>query len=140
LSLKLDHLSCSTVFVYGTLKRGHGNNRLLSSSTFLTAAESVVHGQLKDLGGFPCWDMLSPVSDAPMAPVRGELWEVSLEDFRKLDMLEGHPGFFYRTQMDFIEYDQTFDIQVTRRAWVYTLQHQTETLCPIVEGAYEWKH
>jgi gamma-glutamylaminecyclotransferase len=137
LSLKLDHLSCSTVFVYGTLKRGHGNNRLLSSSTFLTAAESVVHGQLKDLGGFPCWDMLSPVSDAPMAPVRGELWEVSLEDFRKLDMLEGHPSFFYRTQIDF----STTSLKIRcGRAWVYTLQHQTETLCPIVEGAYEWKH
>jgi gamma-glutamylcyclotransferase (GGCT)/AIG2-like uncharacterized protein YtfP len=137
LSLKLDHLSCSTVFVYGTLKRGHGNNRLLSSSTFLTAAESAVQGQLKDLGGFPCWDMLSPLSDAPTAPVRGELWHVDFEDFRKLDMLEGHPSFFYRVQMDFSPSEAWSEL---RRAWVYTLQHQTETLCPIVEGAYQWRH
>jgi gamma-glutamylcyclotransferase (GGCT)/AIG2-like uncharacterized protein YtfP len=137
LSLELDRLSCSTVFVYGTLKRGQGNNRLLSSSTFLTAAESVVQGQLKDLGGFPCWDMLSPVSDAPMAPVRGELWHVDLKDFRQLDMLEGHPNFFYRTQADFRIPEFKNSVY---RAWVYTLQHQAETLCPIVEGAYEWKH
>jgi gamma-glutamylcyclotransferase (GGCT)/AIG2-like uncharacterized protein YtfP len=135
LSLKLDHLSCSTVFVYGTLKRGHGNNRLLSSSVFLTAAESAIHGQLKNLGGFPCWDMLSPVSDAPMAPVRGELWEVSLEDFHKLDRLEGHPSFFFRSQFDFNRSDNG----MAQTAWVYTLNHQSETLCPIVEGAYEWK-
>lgn len=133
MSSKIDLMSTPFVFVYGTLKRGGSNNRLLSSSKFITVAESVTESHLFNLGGFPCWNPTSPLSDALRAPVRGEIWEVTEEDLKRLDRLEGHPDFFYRSQMNFVHDYKTY------RAWVYFLEEPHATnLCPIVKGAYEW--
>ena len=132
MSREIDIMSTPYVFVYGTLKRGGSNNHLLSTSTFITVAESLDHSQLFDLGGFPCWSPTNPLSDALCAPVRGEIWEVSLRDFMRLDELEGHPRFFYRSQLNFTDDSNTY------RAWVYFLHQTKAPLCPIVKGAYEW--
>ena len=134
MSREIDIQSTPFVFVYGTLKRGGYNNHRLSNSEFLGVAESLVESQLFDLGGFPCWNLLTPLSEAPVAPVRGELWRVHPEDFRLLDELEGHPRFFYRSQMDFRSDFDTYYV----RAWTYFLNQPNAKLCPIVEGAYEW--
>jgi len=83
------------VFVYGTLKRGHGNNHVLGDSTFLGTGETVARCRLFN-SGFP---VLRP-GDKNHAelnrPVRGELFEVSEETLDRLDRLEGEGRMYFR--------------------------------------------
>lgn len=87
------------VFVYGTLKRGHGNNRLLSCARFVGEGQTIARCRLlhagfpvlrKGLVGYSCLD----------APVRGEVYLVTdpgtLED---LDMLESEGRMYHRRSM-----------------------------------------
>ena len=74
------------VFVYGTLKRGYGNNRLLQhSSSFV--GEAVTCEPFKMVGnGFP---YINRANDCVL-PVLGEVWKVVDEDtLQRLDWLEG---------------------------------------------------
>ena len=80
------------VFVYGTLKRGYGNNALLqeNGSIFIkTTIPARPLFDLVDLGHFPG---LIP----GFFYVQGELYNVSEEIIQRLDWLEGHPDFYYR--------------------------------------------
>lgn len=81
------------VFVYGTLKRGFGNNRLLRDAKFLGRAFLLTHHAFKDLGSFP--GLIRIKRNAPRL-VGGEVWEVTDEQRDSLDMLEGHPNFYER--------------------------------------------
>jgi gamma-glutamylcyclotransferase (GGCT)/AIG2-like uncharacterized protein YtfP len=94
------------VFVYGTLKKGHGNHRLLRNSEFLGRA--VVHGQwqMADLGAFP-----AVVDAASVGPVFGEVYLIDAEVFASLDLLEGYPTFYTRTKVG----------TPYGRAWMYHL-------------------
>lgn len=84
------------VFVYGTLKRGFGNNAYylapdedgVAKSEFL--GEDSIDGMvMRSLGGFP------GVSRGE-GTVHGEVYEVGAEVLRSLDRLEGHPHFYIR--------------------------------------------
>jgi gamma-glutamylcyclotransferase (GGCT)/AIG2-like uncharacterized protein YtfP len=68
------------LFVYGTLKRGHHNHRLLEKAQYISHAELWGY-QMYSLGGFPG---IKP-SDGH---VHGEVYEV--EDLTRLDRLEGY--------------------------------------------------
>lgn len=78
------------VFVYGTLKQGYGNHRVMemSGGRFLYRAMTEIEFDLISLGGFP-----------GMIPgehrVLGEVYEV--DRIGPLDSLEGHPSFYRRT-------------------------------------------
>lgn len=81
------------VFVYGSLKQGFGNHRLLKSSTLVGKAETVERSfQMYSLGAFPgvVW------SDRNVATVKGELYRVDSDTLDNLDRLEGHPTFYRR--------------------------------------------
>lgn len=76
------------VFVYGTLKRGYNNHKLLNNAEFV--GEKIIpgfrlfysHGEV----GFP----VAQKDDS--SSVKGEIYEVN--DFKVLDQLEGE-GFMY---------------------------------------------
>lgn len=75
-------------FVYGTLKRGYGNNRILQQSPtaqFIEEGVTEAKFNLYHLGGFP------GVTENGETAIHGEIWEVS-DDYTKqrLDMLEGY--------------------------------------------------
>ena len=83
------------VFVYGTLKRGFGNNRVLRDSEFLGSVTT----QRSDLSllnlGFP--GLLEGLSDVPTGPVKGELFLVTDEKVMQgLDRLEGEGSLYFR--------------------------------------------
>jgi gamma-glutamylcyclotransferase (GGCT)/AIG2-like uncharacterized protein YtfP len=80
------------VFVYGTLKRGYGNHRLLIGRSIFVGADSI-RGKLYDLGNFPgVWHG----NDL----VQGEVYKIAgPEVLRDLDCLEGHPRFYKRTRV-----------------------------------------
>jgi len=75
-------MSLTKVAVYGTLKQGHGNHRLLTDSKFLGKAS--VKGRMYHLGGFPGVRLDEP------GTVQVELYEVDNDTLRRLDRLEGY--------------------------------------------------
>ena len=86
-------MSTHQVAVYGTLKQGHGNHRLLSLSKFLGITETEEEWSMLHLGGFPG---LIEGSSA----VHIEVYEVNDETFSRLDMLEGYPSFYNRREIE----------------------------------------
>lgn len=94
------------VFVYGTLKRGNrvrgmdsmGNAKFLGVA-FTTDAEY----SLYDLGSFPA------VSRNGENRISGEVWEVDDHMMDTLDIIEGYPEFYNRSE-----------VQTTEgKAWMY---------------------
>lgn len=91
------------VAVYGSLKQGFGNNRLLGDSPLLGTTLTEPKYTLYSMGAFPC---VAPHGDTA---VTVEVYEVESRVFSRLDMLEGYPTFYNRKQID-TEYGQ---------AWMY---------------------
>lgn len=73
------------VFVYGTLLSGMGNHRLLSGATFLGKAKTPPKFMMIDVGYFP-----GVIEYDEGVPIVGEVYEVTDEQLRRLDMLEGY--------------------------------------------------
>lgn len=88
------------LFVYGTLKRGFGNNRLLADSLFLGEAITKPTYRLFDCGGFPALskDIKSGYE------VLGEIWDVIGETLELVDILEGVPFLFRRMKIEVINH------------------------------------
>jgi len=79
------------VFVYGTLKKGHGNHPALEGATFLGEGQTVAPYALHAGDGLPMVDEANPIS-----PIHGELYLVDAHTLAALDRLEGHPSFYCR--------------------------------------------
>lgn len=100
------------VFVYGTLKRGYGNHRLLEGKTLI--GEGITEGKYQMVsGGFP----IIMASDDGL-PVKGEVYDITgdQECLTNLDRLEGEG----------VMYDRK-DVPVT-------LLNGDRLLCCIYEG------
>jgi gamma-glutamylcyclotransferase (GGCT)/AIG2-like uncharacterized protein YtfP len=86
------------VFVYGTLKRGHSNHRLLSRGNAEFLGRAYVEGgwRMLDLGAFP-----GVVRDGNQKDGRvfGEVFSCDIETLATLDLLEGHPSFYERQKV-----------------------------------------
>jgi gamma-glutamylcyclotransferase (GGCT)/AIG2-like uncharacterized protein YtfP len=101
------------VFVYGTLKRGHGNNYLLDGAEFVGEAASVGACYRVLDGGFP--RAFDARDDGH--PIFGEVFAVDLKTLRNLDRLEGHPRWYRRRRRRF-----RFADGRKVAAWVYVMQ------------------
>jgi gamma-glutamylcyclotransferase (GGCT)/AIG2-like uncharacterized protein YtfP len=102
-----DNLVCH-VFVYGTLKKNHGNHRLLEKSAYV-GRDKITGYKLYDLGVFPAVKKTGDDSDV----VYGEVYKISLDTLYSLDVLEGHPNFYARAK------ERT--VIGSTRVWVYAL-------------------
>ena len=96
------------VFVYGTLKRGHGNYAVyLSDARFVgevqTAKDFMMFG-----GGFPlCREPVPSDNLFHAGKVKGEIFAVNKDTLNRLDALEGHPHFYERRITAIEEYPAT---------------------------------
>lgn len=81
------------VFVYGTLKRGYGNHRLLEKATLVGKAVTDVKFDMI-AGGFP----VVFESDTGL-PVSGEVYQVDAETLKRLDGLEGEGVMYLRKEV-----------------------------------------
>ena len=79
------------VFVYGTLKRGYNNNRLLEGEVFVSEASTNEKLYvLKDVG-VPVATLPALVPHLLPLPIKGEVWTLSDKHVLKdLDSLEGY--------------------------------------------------
>ena len=109
------------VFVYGSLMRGLGNHEVLGPSVGDGTAGTLMAVDLEmvSLGAFPALVQRARAhADANNAPkICGELYEVSDDTLRDLDMLEGHPRFYRRRLLPV--YDRVHTCIVD--AWVYAM-------------------
>jgi len=92
------------VFVYGTLKRGFWNHRLLETSRFL--GSEMIRGRMHSLGGYPAIALVG------RKPVHGELYAVDDVTMARLDRLEGCPSFYQRARVR---------MSSGGHAWVYVM-------------------
>jgi len=82
----------TTLFVYGTLKRGGSNHAFLADQRFLGVARTVPGFTLFSLSAYPG---LVPSPD-DRAGVTGELWSIDDACLVRLDALEGTAEGLYR--------------------------------------------
>lgn len=83
----------TAVFVYGTLKKGFGNHRLLSRSRFLGEAVT------KELYALYVSGIPFVIRDEQVSPIHGEVYLVNQVVLEDLDNLEGHPSWYKREQV-----------------------------------------
>lgn len=82
----------SLLFVYGTLKRGYRNHRLLGDSALVSENRTKERFRMLDLEHFP-----AVVVDDPVSRISGELFRV---DSKTLDVIDGFEGkWFFREEV-----------------------------------------
>lgn len=87
------------VFVYGTLKKGFGNHRVLGKSRFIGEALTNEKFIMYD-GPFP-WVSTMSNQEEYLGYVWGELYEVTSNNIlQDLDSLEGVPYMYVRKEVD----------------------------------------
>jgi len=95
------------VFVYGTLKRGHGNNYRLARSPLVGRATTMGRWAMLD-GGFPV------ALSGDDGFIVGEVYEVSPNVLADLDRLESNGRMYRREVIDLELEDGSFT-----EAWMY---------------------
>jgi gamma-glutamylcyclotransferase (GGCT)/AIG2-like uncharacterized protein YtfP len=113
------------VFVYGSLRRGQGNNRLLYTSEFV--GNATVCGTLYSLGGFPGLRI-----DDSEGDVVGEVWQVDDATLADLDRLEGVAVGFYERRKWRVKIEGKL-----RSAWLYEIAEEHIVGQPVVAGG-DW--
>jgi gamma-glutamylaminecyclotransferase len=93
-------LSDTTLFVYGTLKRGLANHHFLAGQTFLGEAVTLPRYRLVDFGPNP-----GLLEAGPGTAVHGELWRVDAPTLARLDAFEEIPHYFDRRPIAIRDFD-----------------------------------
>ena len=96
------------VFVYGTLKRGYGNNALLSDAKYLGKAKTITNWLMigDENMSFPY--LLRPATQGEKGhQVEGEVYEVDETTLNMLDYLEGVPAHYRRVKTTITYIDET---------------------------------
>jgi gamma-glutamylaminecyclotransferase len=84
------------VAVYGSLKQGFGNHRLLEKANFIGSGETPPIYEMRGEGrGYP--GIFKGDSR-----VQVEVYSVTHEELKNLDSLEGHPNFYRREVTDIL--------------------------------------
>jgi gamma-glutamylcyclotransferase (GGCT)/AIG2-like uncharacterized protein YtfP len=93
----------TTVAVYGSLRKGFGNHRLVEDSTYLGTDYTYPEFTMYSMGGFPY------VMHEGNTSMVVELYDVDDNVMARLDRLEGYPTFYDRKQIPTSQGD----------AWIY---------------------
>ncbi len=106
------------VFVYGTLREGHGNNRLIPQDVTGEDATTDDDFVMTAYSGFPA--VYLPQHEDEGTIITGEVYEVDDATLERLDNLEGHPDWYKREQVD---------VTIRHRrvtAWIYIMQGERQ--------------
>lgn len=117
------------VFVYGTLKKGFGNHRLLSGAVFVGEAVTVNNYALY-VSGIPY-----AYKEETISKIHGELYLVDRETLQSLDMLEGHPDWYRREEVMINLKNNTSTFSDLISAWLYFSLSPSGSL--VEGGVYE---
>lgn len=117
----------TTLFIYGTLKRGASNHAVLADQAFLGEARTVGGYRLYVVADYP--GLVRDPTDH--RGVVGELWTVTPDALARLDAFEGVPEKLYRR--DRIELVAPQDTVV---AETYYYLRNTRGRRPIISGSW----
>lgn len=111
------------LFVYGTLKKGFANNRILDGADFLGNGHTVgTKYHMKDTGGFPV--VFDEWGGVQKASIRGELYGVTVDHIIATDILENN-GVMYQRKIfgfNFEEQEKNHNKEypfMYAKAWMY---------------------
>jgi gamma-glutamylcyclotransferase (GGCT)/AIG2-like uncharacterized protein YtfP len=134
------------VFVYGTLKRGHGNNRFLKDEKFIGEVKTCDTFKMVNRG-FPYLIEKGATSENDIClHVKGEMFEVSEADtLKNLDWLEGVEYNHYKRVVIDV-FDEKNQVHEGVYAYVATEDTAEQALnlpeSPVKDGGgvfyYEW--
>ena len=117
------------IFVYGTLKRGHGNHVLLKDSEFLGPALTV-NKYVMYRAGIPYVS-----KSLELSGIMGELYSVDELSLNYLDMLEGHPTWYKREKIPIDYISNKGEIKQTD-AWLYFNEQIPNSATVVKTGTY----
>lgn len=136
------------LFVYGTLKKGFGNNRILQSSEFVS--EAVTRDPFVLFrSGFPVM-MREPndaIVDRYWLPVQGEVYSVRHpEVWARLDNLEGVPHMYLRGKTIVCLHSRGPGSQVEVETYIGNpelwyrrfTKNYSDYLCAVKDGSYTY--
>ena len=121
------------VFVYGSLKSGLHNHRVLGDSLYVMSTHTKEKFLMISLGTFP-----AVILDEPEYKIAGEVYEVNDKILRNLDHLEGNNKFYKRK---LVRVDG-----MKAKVWVYFIMYPEEYNYDNDEGVFihgdkqYWKH
>lgn len=108
--------SLGLVAVYGSLRAGMGNHRVLGASTKVGSCK-VQGWVMRSLGGFP-------YIHHGEGEIVIEVYEVNALTSARLDGLEGYPSFYNREQID----------TPFGKAWIYFIEDRSHTAPLVTSG------
>ncbi len=112
------------IFVYGTLKRGYSNHRLLTGASFLCG------GRTREKYALYTSGIPFVIKDEKISQIQGEIYLVDETTLANLDLLEGHPNWYCREKTEIILEEGW----PTVTAWLYFYPYPTGKLLP--EGVF----
>jgi len=135
----------TSVFVYGTLKRGELREGMWPCAP-LSVVEATIRGELYDLGPYPA--LLPAADDSPGDTISGEVWSFTADDMpevlRVLDEIEcydqpGEPSLYLRAETSYRAADgQSGTAQVYYFADRESLVTQARRVAPGNDGICRW--
>lgn len=118
------------VFVYGSLKKSFGNNRLLYNSKYIGEAVTLSSNfNMRSCGAFPA------VVSRGKNSISGELYEVDDKTLTSIDILESNGRFYNRSLVQVTTVSQPALKEFT--AWIYLLQNDYGMFCEDDYGRYK---
>lgn len=115
------------VAVYGSLKQGFGNHRLLEGQELLCKGFTELECYtMYSLGPFP------GVVDDGEGDIQVEVYQVDDACFERLDRLEGHPNFYKRELVTIVSGQS-----VPHEAWMYIYQGDVAGLPIVATGDWQ---
>ena len=125
------------IFVYGTLKMGFWNNRLLQGARKVGEARTVENFYFQQ-GGIPfLLKHQEGFNTNKQAPVVGEVYECDSYHVRDMDALEGHPNWYRREPLE-VQFPDGSVQQVEGYRYLNRGNQFTQTSAPNEEGVHEW--
>lgn len=116
-------MSKTKVAVYGSLREGMGNHRLLIGSDLL-GHFNVEGFEMYSYGAFP----FIKHGDGTIIV---EVYEVDEETFKRLDRLEGYPSFYDR---------ELIEVGGQHQAWIYFIEQDASDNLRVENGDWkDWK-
>ena len=112
------------LFVYGSLRKGLPNNRKLDTSKYLgiykTESEYYMIGLKSNAYPYVVKEQIHDTLEKTQ--ITGELYEITDEKLKELDVLEGHPYSYTRNVIDVYN----VDTNKHKKAFIYILENEEQ--------------